>query len=115
VSGKEVEVPGIGSADSIEVQVWAKPDLSRTIMVRPDGKISLPLIGDVPATATGQTAAQLTEVVTGKLKNYSKEPAKLPVIVKQVNGYDICIRREVISSDKYVIRSRTKFCKIFLF
>jgi polysaccharide export outer membrane protein len=68
VSGKEVEVPGIGSADSIEVQVWTKPDLSRTIMVRPDGKISLPLIGDVPAT--GQTAAQLAEAVTGKLKNY---------------------------------------------
>jgi polysaccharide export outer membrane protein len=73
VSGKEVEVRGIGAADSIEVQVWAKPDLSRTIMVRPDSKISLPLIGDVPAI--GQTAAQLTEVVTGKLKNYSKEHA----------------------------------------
>ena len=58
----------IGSEDSVEVQVWKNPDLSRTVTVRPDGKISLPLIGDVPAA--GQTATQLTESVTEKLKTY---------------------------------------------
>lgn len=42
VSGKEVEVPGIGSEDRIEVQVWKNPDLSRTVTVRPDGNISFP-------------------------------------------------------------------------
>jgi polysaccharide biosynthesis/export protein len=113
VSGKEVEVPGIGSADSIEVQVWTKLDLSRTIMVRPDGKISLPLIGDVPAT--GQTAAQLAEVVTGKLKNYYKEPAKFTVLFKQVNSHDIYVRGRMIYSNKYIVLHITKFCKIFLF
>ena len=58
----------IGSEDDVEVQVWKNPDLSRTVTVRPDGKISLPLIGDVQAA--GQSAAQLTEAVTEKLKTY---------------------------------------------
>ncbi len=52
----------IGSEDSVEVQVWKNPDLSRTVTVRPDGKISLPLIGDVQAA--GQSAAQLTDAIT---------------------------------------------------
>jgi polysaccharide biosynthesis/export protein len=70
-SGEE-ELPSqdyiIGAEDSVEVQVWKNPDLSRTVTVRPDGKISLPLIGDVQAA--GQSAAQLTEAVTEKLKAY---------------------------------------------
>src|SRR5262249_61722114 len=49
----------IGSEDSVEVQGWKNPDLSRTVTVRPDGKISLPLIADVQAA--GQTADQLPE------------------------------------------------------
>lgn len=61
-SSGEEELPSqdyiIGSEDSVEVQVWKNPDLSRTVTVRPDGKISLPLIGDVQAA--GQSAAQLT-------------------------------------------------------
>jgi polysaccharide export outer membrane protein len=97
----------------IEVQVWTKPELSRTIKVRPDGKISLPLIGDVPAT--GQMAAQLAEVVMRTLKNYYKEPAEFTVIFKRVNSYDIYVSNEVISSDKYFAQSRTKFCRIFIF
>src|SRR5919205_2846434 len=75
----------IGSEDTVEVQVWKNPDLSRTVTVRPDGKISLPLIGDVQAA--GQSAAQLTEAVTEKLKTYYKEPAQVTVIVTQVNSY----------------------------
>jgi len=39
----------IGSEDSVEVQVWKNPDLSRTVTVRPDGNISLPLLHDIPA------------------------------------------------------------------
>src|SRR5262249_16380266 len=56
----------IGPEDSIEVQVWKNADLSKTVTVRPDGKISLPLIGDVQAA--GLTAEQLTEAVTEKLQ-----------------------------------------------
>jgi polysaccharide biosynthesis/export protein len=97
----------IGAEDSVEVQVWKNPDLSRTVTVRPDGKISLPLIGDVPAA--GQTAAQLTEAVTEKLKTYYKEPAQVTVIVHQVNSYAIYILGEVRSQGKQLVRSGTTF------
>ena len=97
----------IGSEDSVEVQVWKNPDLSRTVTVRPDGKISLPLIGDVPAA--GQTATQLTEAVTEKLKTYYKEPAQVTVIVSQVNSYAIYVLGEVRTQGKHVVRSGTTF------
>ena len=97
----------IGSEDSVEVQVWKNPDLSRTVTVRPDGKISLPLIGDVPAA--GQSAAQLTEVVTEKLKTYYKEPAQVTVIVHQVNSYAIYVLGEVKGQGKQLVRSGTTF------
>ena len=97
----------IGSEDSVEVQVWKNPDLSRTVTVRPDGKISLPLIGDVQAA--GQTAVQLTEAVTDKLKTYYREPAQVTVIVSQVNSYAIYILGEVKTPGKQLVRSGTTF------
>ena len=97
----------IGSEDSVEVQVWKNPDLSRTVTVRPDGKISLPLIGDVQAA--GQSAEQLTEAVTEKLKNYYKDPAYVTVIIHQVNSYAIYVLGEVKGQGKHVVRSGTTF------
>ena len=97
----------IGSEDSVEVHVWKNPDLSRTVTVRPDGKISLPLIGDVQAA--GQSAAQLTEAVTEKLKTYYKEPAQVTIIVHEVNSYAIYVLGEVKGQGKHVVRSGTTF------
>jgi len=97
----------IGPEDTVEVQVWKNPDLSRTVTVRPDGKISLPLIADVQAA--GQTSAQLTEAVTEKLKTYYKEPAQVTVIVHQVNSYAIYVLGEVKGQGKHVVRSGTTF------
>jgi polysaccharide export outer membrane protein len=109
-SGEE-ELPSqdylIGSEDTVEVQVWKNPDLSKTVTVRPDGKISLPLIGDMQAA--GQSATQLTEAVTEKLKAYYKEPAQVTVIVHQVNSYVIYVLGEVKGQGKYVVRSGTTF------
>jgi polysaccharide export outer membrane protein len=70
-------------------------------------KISLPLIGDV--RASGQSAAQLTEIVTEKLKAYYKEPAQVTVIVHQVNSYVIYVLGEVKGQGKYMVRSGTTF------
>jgi polysaccharide export outer membrane protein len=110
-SSGEEELPSqdyiIGSEDSVEVQVWKNPDLSRTVTVRPDGKISLPLIGDVQAA--GQSAAQLTEAVTEKLKTYYKDPAQVTIIVTQVNSYAIYVLGEVKNQGKQVVRSGTTF------
>src|SRR5262247_2790415 len=110
-SSGEEELPSqdyiIGSEDSVEVQVWKNPDLSRTVTVRPDGKISLPLIGDVQAA--GQSAAQLAEAVTGKLKTYYKDPAQVTIIVTQVNSYAIDVLGEVKSRGTQIVRSGTTF------
>jgi polysaccharide export outer membrane protein len=109
-SGEDNQLPQdyiIGPEDTVEVQVWKNADLSRTVTVRPDGKISLPLIGDVQAA--GQTAAQLTEAVTEKLKTYYKEPAQVTVIVTQVNSYAIYVLGEVKGQGKQVVRSGTTF------
>jgi polysaccharide export outer membrane protein len=100
----------IGSEDAVEVQVWKNPDLSRTVSVRPDGKISLPLIGDVQAA--GLTATQLAEAVTEKLKTYYKEPAQVTVIVTQVNSYAIYLLGEVRSQGKHVVKSGTTFLQM---
>jgi len=97
----------LGAEDSVEVQVWKNPDLSRTVTVRPDGKISLPLIGDVQAA--GLTATQLTEAVTEKLKEYYKEPAQVTVIVHQINSYAIYVIGEMRGAGKHVVRSGTTF------
>ena len=109
-SGEE-ELPSqdyiIGSEDSVEVHVWKNSDLSRTVTVRPDGNIYLPLIGDVQAA--GQSAAQLTEAVNEKLKTYYKEPAQVTIIVHEVNSYAIYVLGEVKGQGKHVVRSGTTF------
>ena len=56
----------IGSEDTLHVSVWKEPDLTATLPVRPDGKISLPLLNDVQAA--GLTPMQLAESLTTKLK-----------------------------------------------
>lgn len=102
-----IEDYALGAEDSVEVQVWKNADLSRTVTVRPDGKISLPLIGDVQAA--GLTATQLAESVTEKLKAYYKEPAQVTVIVNPVNSYTIYMLGEIRSQGKQQVRSGTTF------
>src|SRR5689334_24032982 len=62
----------LGPDDKIQVFVWKEPDLSTTVVVRPDGKVSLPLIGEM--LASGRTAAQLQADVAIKLRQYVSEP-----------------------------------------
>src|SRR5438046_9093188 len=68
----------IGPEGTVEVQVWKNPDLSKTVTVRPDGRMSLTIVRD--AQAAGQTATQLTEAVTEALKTYYKEPAQVTLL-----------------------------------
>src|ERR1700735_2528416 len=70
-----VEVPAdyvIGADDTLHVAVWKEPDLSATLPVRPDGKISLPLLNDLQAS--GLTPMQLADSITQKLKKYIADP-----------------------------------------
>jgi polysaccharide export outer membrane protein len=103
-------IPGdylIGPEDVVEVMVWKNPDLSRVVTVRPDGKISLPLIGDVQAA--GRTAPQLTAGITEQLKPYYKEPPQVSIIVQQVNSYAIYFLGQVAAPGKYVVKTGTTF------
>jgi polysaccharide export outer membrane protein len=97
----------IGSEDTIEVLVWKNADLSRVVSVRPDGKVSLPLIGDVQAA--GMTVMHLNTEITEKLKKYYKEPPQVSVILQQVNSYSIYVLGEVKSPGKYLVKSGTTF------
>jgi polysaccharide export outer membrane protein len=73
----------IGPEDMLNVNVWKEAEMSGTVPVRPDGKISLPLLNDVQAA--GLTATQLAAQVTDKLKKYLEQP-RVTVVVTQVNS-----------------------------
>jgi polysaccharide export outer membrane protein len=73
----------IGNDDVLAVNVWKEPDVSRSIPVRSDGKISLPLVGEVQAA--GRTPLKLEQEIAVRLKNYIAEP-EVTVIVQQINS-----------------------------
>lgn len=73
----------IGDDDVLAINVWKEPDISRSIPVRSDGKISLPLVGEVQAA--GRTPLKLEQDIADRLKNYISEP-EVTVIVQQINS-----------------------------
>ena len=80
----------IGPGDSLGIFVWRNPELSRSVPVRPDGKISVPLVEDLPAS--GKTATELAREIEEVLGTYVKEPL-VTVIVGGFQGvYDTQIR-----------------------
>lgn len=82
----------IGAEDVLNVSVWKEPDISRTVPVRPDGKISLPLLNDVQAA--GLTPTQLGQEITRGLKKYLNEP-QVTVIVTAINSRRIYVLGEI--------------------
>jgi polysaccharide biosynthesis/export protein len=83
----------IGPDDVLHIAVWREADLTATLPVRPDGKISLPLLDDVQAA--GLTPKQLAESLTGKLKKYVADP-RVTVVVTQINSKRIYMNGEVL-------------------
>ena len=74
----------IGNDDVLAINVWKEPDVSRpSVPVRSDGKISLPLVGEVQAS--GRTPLKLEQEIAAKLKNYIAEP-EVTVMVQQINS-----------------------------
>jgi polysaccharide export outer membrane protein len=92
----------LGPEDVVEVTVWRNQDLSRTVVVRPDGMISLPLIGDVQAS--GLTAAQVSERISKRLSEFKENPS-VSVSVKEINSYFIYVVGEVVRPGKYPLKS----------
>jgi polysaccharide export outer membrane protein len=94
----------IGPEDVLEITVWRNQDLSKVVQVRPDGRISLPLIGDV--TAVGKTPTQLTLEISAKLKEYKENPS-VAIVVREVNSYAVFLLGEVGKPGKYPLKSKT--------
>ncbi len=78
----------IGDGDSLQISVWGSPDLSITTMVRPDGKISIPAVGEIKAS--GLTPMELTEVLRKSFKKVVKTPI-VTVIVTGMTNYRIFV------------------------
>jgi polysaccharide export outer membrane protein len=82
----------IGHSDNLEITVWKNPELSNTVVVRHDGKISLPLLDDVQAV--GLTPLELKEVLTEGLREFVGDP-EVTVTVTQMNSYVVYVLGEV--------------------
>ncbi len=94
----------IGNDDRLAINVWKEPDLTRAIPVRSDGKISLPLVGDLQAA--GRTPMQLEQDIAAKLKNYITEP-EVTVIVEQINSQKFNILGQVAKPGSYSLAVAT--------
>jgi polysaccharide export outer membrane protein len=96
----------IGISDKLRVSVWREEDVSLPVIVRPDGKITVPLVGDV--LAAGRTATDITQEIAQALKKYIKEPI-VTVIVEEINSNTIYVIGEVNRQGAIELQQRTRF------
>lgn len=94
----------IGAEDVLVIDVWKEPEVSRTVPVRSDGKISLPLVGELQAA--GQTPRQLEEGIKKCLQSYISEP-EVTVILQDSKSQKINILGRVTRPGAYLISSST--------
>jgi len=94
----------IGPEDTLAVSVWKNEAMSRVVLVRPDGMISLPLLDDV--AAAGLTPMQLRDVLAARLAEYLPSPV-VSVIVNDVHSFKVSVIGEVPRPGRYELKSRT--------
>jgi len=92
----------IGPEDQLLISVWKNDAMSRSVLVRPDGKIALPLLNDVQAA--GLTALELRDVLTTKLKDFIPNP-EVTVIVSDVRSLKVSVIGEVARPGRYELKS----------
>ena len=96
----------IGVEDTLAISVWKEPELTQAgVVVRPDGKISFPLVGDLQAA--GKTPRQLAQTLTESLARYIKEPI-VTVIVQQINNFKVYVIGEVGHQGELALKRRTR-------
>jgi polysaccharide biosynthesis/export protein len=88
----------IGAQDVLDISVWKEPELTRAVPVRPDGKISMPLLNDVQAA--GLTPSQLAANITTGLKKFVTDP-QVTIIVTAINSQRVYILGEVTRAGAY--------------
>jgi len=102
-AGKDSGAPPdyvIGADDTLRISVWKEPDLSENLPVRPDGKISMPLLNDIQAA--GLTPLQLRDSITEKLKKYVADP-RVTVVVTAMTSQRVFVSGEVVHSGPIVL------------
>lgn len=92
----------IGPEDVLDISVWKNQELSRTVPVRPDGKVSLPLVNDIQAA--GLTPSRLRQELTRRLSEYVPSP-EVAVIVREVHSGKVSVVGQVRSPGRYEVRS----------
>lgn len=92
----------IGNDDVLAINVWKEPEISRSIPVRSDGKISLPLVGEVQAS--GETPLKLEQEIASRLANYISEP-EVTVMVQQINSQKFNVLGQVNKPGSYPVTS----------
>jgi len=95
----------IGIGDLLEIAVWKNPDLTVTVPVRPDGRVSVPLLGDVQAA--GMTPLALKLALTEGFRQYVTAPG-VSVVIKEINSQKVFITGEVAKPGAYDMRPHTK-------
>ena len=83
----------LGAGDVLKINVWKHDELSQQVTVRPDGAVSLPLVGDVPAN--GRTVTEVTTDISGRLKQFFQDNPPVTVQVSEVHSYRIYVVGEV--------------------
>jgi len=108
---KPVDNPNyvIGPEDVLYIQVWKEEALTRTVPVRSDGMISLPLINEVQAS--GLTPLQLGESLTEKFKKFIENPI-VTVVVTEANSFKVFVSGEVRNPGVYRLRAETTLLQI---
>jgi polysaccharide biosynthesis/export protein len=94
----------IGNDDLLAINVWKEPDISRSIPVRSDGRISLPLVGELQAT--GRTPLQLEQDIASKLRSYIADP-EVTVMVQEIHSEKFNILGQVTKPGSYSLELAT--------
>jgi len=99
----------IGVEDVLSVTVWKEPELTKNVNVRPDGKITFPLVGDLQAA--GRTPLQLAASLTETLVQYIKEP-NVTVTVEQINSYKIYLLGEIGKQGELILKRQMRLLQV---
>jgi polysaccharide export outer membrane protein len=102
---REYELPTeflLGPEDVLEIAVWKNQDLTKTVVIRPDGLVSIPIVGDIQAA--GLSANQLAQRLAERFRQFVQNPA-VSVNVKELNSYSVFVTGEVVKPGKYQLKS----------
>lgn len=95
----------LGVEDKLGISVWKEVELGKSVVIRPDGKVTFPLVGDVQAA--GRTPRQLSDDLTKSIAKFIKEPM-VTVVVEEINNFKVFVLGEVTVQGTLNLRRHTR-------